>query len=981
MDHLVGQTLNRYQILNLLGEGGMGAVYRAHDTTLQRDVAIKVMHSNFARQPNFQERFLQEARTAARLDHPGIVQIYDFGSFRSQLYIVMKFIPGDNLEDMLRELHGQDRWLPLGEAVQLISQVALALDYAHRQGVLHRDIKPGNIMLESEVSNGLPYRPVVTDLGLAKLIQGSTMTQEGTSMGTPAYMSPEQAQGKTTDARSDVYSLGVLLYELATGRLPFNPRTITEAIQAHVHTPPPPPRRVRPDLPEAIESIILKAIEKDPPRRYQNALALSEALKAASPAAARVVSAPAGIGATISLLTQYQNSMVDVRGPSVLQEFDPANLGASQDRIQVLADDQTTHEIQFKYPSMIVGRDPEADIHLDDPKVSRNHARIETDGGVFRVTDLGSTNGTFISNHRLMANLPQVWHPGQSLRIGGAHLRLLPAGGTAGAEATLPNMAPVATVPAVGGTTRVASSQAPTYAFTSLLEPVALRVGAVGRVIVRNMGTAADRFTINWFSPGDSLSFNPPALEIDIPAGQEVVAEFQVESNQGNWIGKTRALPFSVQISPSAGTPQMHHGETTVRAAVPGWAIPVLLVLCLAVAGGLILLSNLLFGGGGSLIGGLSTTDPAIEQTQIAIAVEATRRAVSQTALALQNANQATLQSATQTGQALAMEQATASAFTAAAQTTAQAGTAAVEGATAQAGVQTSAAGTAAVQEATLQAGLTQTAAVALAAQQLAGTQTAQAYQLTAASGAAQTANAQTAVAAQLTGNALSAQLTATAHSATLTAAVGKRIAYVYHSDSATAADYKSFLESQDYTVDLVSIIDVYVANFGAYDLVLIGPETGNPGTWETNAWGANDSMATAIAGSGTDVLGLGHGGSLFLQALGMAIGWGGSMVGDANDVKVVNPAEDYWHTPNDVSIPGNKVVKLYDNNSSFVAFYMPDPVMAVFPIASLSSDPNYYPLLGNGEQFWLWGFNNGPGDMSNKGQHIFLNLVYSLTR
>ncbi len=981
MDQLVGQTLNRYQILNLLGEGGMGAVYRAHDTTLQRDVAIKVMHSNFARQPNFQERFLQEARTAARLDHPGIVQIYDFGSFRSQLYIVMKFIPGDNLEDLLRELHGQDRWLPLSEAVQLISQVALALDYAHRQGVLHRDIKPGNIMLEPEVSNGLPYRPVVTDLGLAKLIQGGTMTQDGTSMGTPAYMSPEQAQGKTTDARSDVYSLGILLYELTTGRLPFNPRTITEAIQAHVHTPPPPPRQVRPDLPEAIESIILKAIEKDPPRRFQNALALSEALKSASQAAERVVAAPAGIGATISLLTQYQNSLVDVRGPSVFQEHDPASLSAPHDRIQVLADDQTTHEIRFKYPSMIVGRDPQADIHLDDPKVSRNHARIETDGSIFRITDLGSTNGTFIGNHRLMANIPQVWQPGQSLRIGGAHLRLLPAGGMAAADAAMPNLAPGSTVPAVGGTTRVASAQAPTYAFTSLLDPVTLHVGDIGRVIVRNTGSAADRYTINWFSPGDSLSFNPPLLEIDIPAGQEVVAEFQVESKQGNWIGNTRNLPFSVQISPSAGTAQMHHGETTVRAAVPGWAIPVLLVLCLAAAGGLLLLSNFLLGGGGSLFGGISTTDPGVEQTQIAIAVQSTRQSASQTALVLQNANQATIQAATQTGQALAAEQATAAAITAASQATAQAGTATIEGATAQAGVQTSAAGTAAVQEATLQAALTQTAAAVVAAHQLAATQTAEAYQLTAAAGAIQTANAQTAVAAQLTGSALSAHLTATAHSATLTAAAGKRIVYVYHSDSATAADYKSFLESQDYKVDLISIIDVFATNFGAYDLVLIGPETGNSGTWKTNAWGADDSMAAAIAGSGTEVFGLGHGGSLYLEALGMAIGWGGSIVGDANDVKVVNPAENYWHIPNDVSIPSNKVVKLYDNNSPFVAFYMPEPVMAIFPIASLSSDPDYYPLLGDGKQFWLWGFNNGPGDMSNKGQRIFINLVYSLTQ
>jgi serine/threonine protein kinase len=158
MQELVGQSLNRYKILELLGEGGMGAVYKAHDVTLQRDVAIKIMHPHYARQGDFQERFLQEARTAARLDHPGIVQIYDFGKAdfgpnHSLLYIVMEFIPGDNLEKLLRDLRGQGKWILLNEAVGIIRQVSIALDYAHRQGVLHRDIKPANIMLEPEPSS------------------------------------------------------------------------------------------------------------------------------------------------------------------------------------------------------------------------------------------------------------------------------------------------------------------------------------------------------------------------------------------------------------------------------------------------------------------------------------------------------------------------------------------------------------------------------------------------------------------------------------------------------------------------------------------------------------------------------------------------------------------------------------------------------------------------------------------------------------
>ncbi|MDI7278039.1 MAG: serine/threonine-protein kinase, partial [Anaerolineae bacterium] len=169
LEQLIGQSLDRYEIVELLGEGGMGGVFRARDATLQRDVAVKVMHAHFARQANFQERFLQEARTAARLDHPGIVKVYDFGQAQSLLYIVMELIRGDNLRQLITNLQESGRTLPLPEAVQVVRQLCLAIDYAHRQGVLHRDIKPDNIMLKPEPSEGLPFRPVLTDLGLAKL--------------------------------------------------------------------------------------------------------------------------------------------------------------------------------------------------------------------------------------------------------------------------------------------------------------------------------------------------------------------------------------------------------------------------------------------------------------------------------------------------------------------------------------------------------------------------------------------------------------------------------------------------------------------------------------------------------------------------------------------------------------------------------------------------------------------------------------------
>ena len=961
MENLVGRMLNRYQITGLLGEGGMGAVYRAHDSTLQRDVAIKVMHESFAHQPDFQERFLQEARTAAHLDHHGIVQVYDFGQDRGSLFIVMKFIPGDNLEKMLRDLRAQNRWIPLQEAVNVIRQVALALDYAHKQGVLHRDLKPGNIMIEPEPSEGLPYRPVITDLGLAKLAQGGLTTQEGSSMGTPAYMSPEQAMGRQSDSRSDVYSLGVLLFELATGRLPFIARNLSDAIKYHVQTPPPNPSSIRPELPDTLVQVILKSLQKDPSQRYQNAASMAEALKVVLSEATQVTTAPSGIQTNISLLTQYQNSLIELRGASILGAFyaaAPSNpdLDLNQDRLQLVFADQTGKAVIMQRPSMTIGRDPDTELPLDDPKASRRHARIDFTGPGYNITDLNSTNGTYLGSTRLNPGTPYAWNPELVLRVGDTFIRLLRAGqpyiqGLGPTVAAETRVAAAQTQPAaVPGQGQATRQVQLAHAFISELQPARIKSGQVGRVTIRNLGEAPDSYTLSWRVPSQGLDFTPPTMQVNLVPGQEVVVEFRADARQSNWFGSEKTYGFNAQINPSMGKPQMHSGEVFNPPTIPAWTLPVLLVLCLVLVGATILISSFLFSGGVTA-GGDTTQTASLTQTQLA-ALQMTNSAGTATALALEGANQATLAAATETGIA---------------QSTSGAATQTAD----QVNAQTAVAQTATAQQSTLVAGVAQTSQAQQATLQAAQAQTAAAQTANAQSAALQTAAALTAISAQQTGQ---------AQSATLTAQAQRRAAYIYSSDASTANDYRSFLQSHGYVVDLVSMGSIFDTNFATYKVILIGPETGNSADYQNAPWGdASETQAQFVSAAGKPVVGLGRGGSLYFQALGLFINWGQSWVGSMKDVYVVNPAAPYWNIPTSVSIPADQIINLYDANSDFLAVYLPGPIAQVTTVGRQSDNDDHFPLIMESSRYFLWGFDAGPSGMSNKGQRVFQNILWNL--
>ncbi len=260
----IGRVIQgRYRIVELLGRGGMAEVYKAYQESLDRYVAIKLMHGFLADDEEFLRRFQREARSVATLRHPNIVQVHDFDRDEDDYFMVMEYIDGPTLKSVLEELAGKQARFPHARALNIFRDLGGALSYAHKRGMVHRDIKPANIMVDSS------DHVVLTDFGIAKMVTGTQLKASGSMVGTPSYMVPEQGLGKAGDQRSDLYSLGVVLYQLLTGHLPYQADTPLAVILMHVNDPLPDPVTINPDLSPGLQRIIQRSLAKVPTERYQ----------------------------------------------------------------------------------------------------------------------------------------------------------------------------------------------------------------------------------------------------------------------------------------------------------------------------------------------------------------------------------------------------------------------------------------------------------------------------------------------------------------------------------------------------------------------------------------------------------------------------------------------------------------------------------------------------------------------------------------
>ena len=259
--NFVGQSLGRYHILEQLGEGGMAAVYKAYDTRLEREVAVKIILPSHQHTEKFIKRFEREARALAQLSHPNIVKVLDYGEQEGMPYLVMEYVPAGTLKEQL------GRPIPWSEAARVLVPIAKALAYAHQQKIIHRDVKPSNILITRS------GEPMLSDFGIAKILDEEEtvdLTGTGVGVGTPEYMAPEQGLGKVVDFRADMYALGIIFYEMVTGRKPYRADTPLAVMLKKTTEPLPQPKQFVPELPEFVEQVLLKTLAREPENRYQD---------------------------------------------------------------------------------------------------------------------------------------------------------------------------------------------------------------------------------------------------------------------------------------------------------------------------------------------------------------------------------------------------------------------------------------------------------------------------------------------------------------------------------------------------------------------------------------------------------------------------------------------------------------------------------------------------------------------------------------
>jgi serine/threonine protein kinase len=401
MKDLSGVTLGSYRLVEKIGQGAVSVVYRAYQPSLERWVAVKVLDPAYVDQDEqFIARFRHEAKAIAALRHPNILIVYDCGEQNGLEYIAMEYVAGGALT---KRLTGEP--FPWKRAVGLALGIGQALMFAHSRGIIHRDVKPGNVLLPTE------EWPLLADFGLVKVKHlERSWTAPGRPLGTPAYISPEQALGGEVDHRTDIYALGVMLFEMVTGQVPFRATKTFDMLLKHISEPPPSPRMLVPEIPEALEHIILRALAKEPDERYQDMADMVADMESLGPFSAATRPSEAAEQISNRFTAELRELRPLLHGP----HFIIVNSGVPvpiplQDEVVIGRSDPTTNtlvDVDLTSVGGIAGG------------VSRQHARLVFAQGIWRIEDLDSTNGTRLNGVPLHPYEPQPLHDGDQIQLG-----------------------------------------------------------------------------------------------------------------------------------------------------------------------------------------------------------------------------------------------------------------------------------------------------------------------------------------------------------------------------------------------------------------------------------------------------------------------------------------------------------------------------------------------------------------------------------
>ena len=430
MHELIGQTINNYELQEVVGEGSMGIVFRGYHAELQTYVAVKVLRPELVNFSDSFERFLQEARTAARLEHPNIVKVQNFGEIGDSYYLMMEYVEGPSLRELLNDY---PEGLELTEVAQIFTQIASVLAVAHQQGVLHRDLKPDNILLTRTLrDDDRPYKAMVTDFGLVKILNNSlTDTKEGTTMGTPAYMAPEQCVGDPIDERADIYALGVMLYEAITGKRPYPIRSLFDAVKFHSSGNFLAPRAHVPTLPVKLNVLVRKMMSPEVEKRPATAADVVSQLGRFLPKS----NEPETSTDRILERIQSETNLVVIRD---VPPVDASTTKSEETMKEASKPLPYCIVVTYKgsvdrvYPpliageTLVIGRVPDVEIVLDSPEryVSKQHCQIEVGEEKVFVRDLKSTNGTFLGPTRIEADVAIEWDEQTDINLGAFKISL-----------------------------------------------------------------------------------------------------------------------------------------------------------------------------------------------------------------------------------------------------------------------------------------------------------------------------------------------------------------------------------------------------------------------------------------------------------------------------------------------------------------------------------------------------------------------------